>query len=64
MPNIDQAANLADNLARLLDQIKNSSDSSPAAAAAPSVPSIAQPAFKTDSRSVSCGGADIVILLF
>ena len=50
MPNIDQAANLADNLARLLDQIKNSSDSSPAAAAAPSVPSIAQPAFKTDTN--------------
>jgi hypothetical protein len=49
MSNIDQAANLADNLARLLDQIKNmhqSVDPSPAVpsvassvAAAPSVPS-------------------------
>ena len=33
--NIDEAAILADNLAKLLDQIKNSSGSSSAAAAAP-----------------------------
>ena len=48
--NIDEAADLADNLAKLLDQIKTSG-SSPAAvvAAAPSV--IApQPAFKTDTN--------------
>ena len=56
MPNIDQAADLADNLARLLDQIKTSGSSSAAAAApvavvaaAPNVPSIAQPAFKTNA---------------
>ena len=54
--NIGEAANLADNLARLLDQIKNSSDSSPAAAAAPvavvaAAPSVIapQPAFKTNA---------------
>jgi hypothetical protein len=38
--NIVEAANLADNLAKLLDQMKNSSSSSLSVAAVPSVPSM------------------------